>query len=113
MHELSVTRSIVAIACEHAAGQRVTRLRLQIGQLSAILPDAVRFCFEVCAAGTPLDGAALEIDEIAGRARCQDCLAEFALAVPAGRCARCGGVHVALLQGTEMKITELEVEPCA
>ena len=50
MHELSITRNIGAIVGEHARGRKVTRVRLKIGKLSAIMPDAIRFCFELHAA---------------------------------------------------------------
>jgi hypothetical protein len=33
VHELSITRNVVAIVSERAAGQRVTRVRLEIGRL--------------------------------------------------------------------------------
>ena len=67
MHELSITRNVVAIVSERAAGQRVTRVRLEIGRLSAVVPDSIRFCFDICAQGTPLEGAELEIVESAGQ----------------------------------------------
>ena len=52
MHELSITRSVVAIVTERAAGARVTRVRLEVGRLSAMMPEAIRFCFDLCAQGT-------------------------------------------------------------
>lgn len=113
MHELSVTRSVVAIVSERAAGQRVTRVRLEIGKLSAIMPEAIRFCFGVCAESTPAAGAALEIDEIAGKGHCARCRAEVALEVLVGRCPLCGSPDLQVLAGQEMKIKEMEVEPCA
>jgi hydrogenase nickel incorporation protein HypA/HybF len=113
MHELSITRNVVAIVAERAAGQRVTRVRLQIGCLSAVLPDAIRFCFDICAADTPLAGARLEIDEIGGRGRCDDCGAETALSIPAGRCPACGAAGLRLIAGQELNIKEMEVESCA
>jgi hydrogenase nickel incorporation protein HypA/HybF len=113
MHELSITRNVVAIVAERAAGLRVTRVRLQIGSLSAILPDAIRFCFEICAADTPLAGARLEIDEIAGRGLCDDCGFDTALNVPVGRCPGCGAGHLRLIAGQELNIKEMEVESCA
>ncbi len=113
MHELSITRSVVAAVAERAAGLRVMRVRLEIGRLSAIMPDAVRFCFDVCSRGTPLEGAELEIVEIAGRARCELCDAEVPLAVPAGRCCECGAPRLKVIAGEELKIKEMEVEPCA
>jgi hydrogenase nickel incorporation protein HypA/HybF len=66
MHELGITRNIVAIVSEQAGEQRVIRIRLTIGKLSAIMPDAIRFCFDVCAKNTPLEGALLEIDQPPG-----------------------------------------------
>ena len=73
MHELSIASGIVEICAERAGDARVTRVRLEIGQLSAVMPDAVRFCFDVCARNTVLEGAALEIVETPGRAVCRDC----------------------------------------
>ena len=67
MHELSITRNVVAIVSERAVGQRVTRVRLEIGRLSAVVPDSIRFCFDICAQGTPLEGAELEIVESGGQ----------------------------------------------
>ena len=77
MHELSITRNVVAICAEQARG-KVTRVTLEIGKLSAVLPEAVRFCFDVCAKGTPIEGARLEIIETPGRGRCRDCGGEVA-----------------------------------
>jgi hydrogenase nickel incorporation protein HypA/HybF len=113
MHELSITRSVVAIVAERAAGRRVTRVRLEIGCLSAVMPDAIRFCFDVCAADTPLAGATLEIDAIPGRGRCHDCGADIGLTMLAGRCPCCGAASLELLTGQELTIKEMEVESCA
>ena len=77
MHELGITRNIVAIVGEAAGGRRVTRVTLEIGKLSGVMADAVAFCFDVVAQGTALEGASLEILEIDGRARCEACGIEF------------------------------------
>ncbi|HAJ64667.1 MAG TPA: hydrogenase maturation nickel metallochaperone HypA, partial [Cyanobacteria bacterium UBA8543] len=66
MHELGITQNIVAIAAEHANGAKVKRVSLEIGKLSAIMPEAVHFCFDICCQGTVLEGAKLEIIEIPG-----------------------------------------------
>ena len=65
MHELGIAQEVVALVAEHAQG-KVTRVVLEIGKLSAILPDAVRFCFDLCSEGTVVAGAQLEIIEIPG-----------------------------------------------
>jgi hydrogenase nickel incorporation protein HypA/HybF len=88
-------------------------VKLEIGCLSAVMPDAIRFCFDVCAADTPLAGARLEIDEIQGRARCDRCGREFALTALAGRCPSCGEAGLQVIAGRELNIKEMEVESCA
>ncbi|MFM8295172.1 MAG: hydrogenase/urease maturation nickel metallochaperone HypA, partial [Microcystaceae cyanobacterium] len=45
MHELGITQSLIEIALDHAQGQTVTRVILEIGQLTAISPEAIAFCF--------------------------------------------------------------------
>lgn len=112
MHELGITRNIVAIVAEHANGAKVQRVSLEIGKLSAIMPDAVRFCFDVCCQGTVLEGAKLEIIEIPGLARCRHCGAEVFLEQPFGICS-CGSVELDLINGEELKIKEMEIESCA
>ncbi len=113
MHELSITRNVVAILSERAAGQRVIRVRLEIGCLTAVMPDAIRFCFDICAVDTPVAGAALEIDEIPGLGCCDDCGCEVRLNALTGRCPRCGTANLRLIAGQELNIKEMEVESCA
>ena len=108
MHELGITRSVVAICSEHAHGSPVRRVTLEIGELSAVLPESVRFCFDVCAKGTLLEGASLEIIEVPGAALCRDCGAEVRLSRPYGRCV-CGSANLRLVAGEELNIREMEV----
>ncbi|MBL8205874.1 MAG: hydrogenase maturation nickel metallochaperone HypA [Blastocatellia bacterium] len=107
MHELGITRSVVAICAEHANGTRVKRVTLEIGKLSAILPDAVRFCFDICAKGTVVEGAQLEIIEIPGMAICRQCQRPVPLVQPFGRC-DCGSNDLEQIAGHELKVKEME-----
>lgn len=66
MHELSLTRNVVSIVAEHAAGRKVRRVRLAIGPLACVERRALSFCFEIVAEGTPLAGAALEFLDAEG-----------------------------------------------
>ncbi|MEH2448765.1 MAG: hydrogenase maturation nickel metallochaperone HypA [Nostoc sp.] len=109
MHELGITQNIVAIVTEHAKGTKVQRVLLEIGKLSAIMPDAIRFCFDICTQGTVLEGATLEVLEIPGLGRCRQCGAEIALNKPFGIC-NCGSVQLDLITGEELKIKEIEIE---
>ena len=72
MHELGIMMEVLDVVAQKSAGARVRRIRLEVGRLSAVLPDALRFCFDAAAAGTVAEGANLEIIEVPGRARCRD-----------------------------------------
>lgn len=109
MHELGITQNIVAIVSENARGRRVKRVVLEIGKLSAIMPDAVRFCFDVCSQGTVLEGALLEIKEISGLGCCRRCGTHIVLIKPFGRC-DCGSLELDLIAGEELKIKAIEID---
>ncbi len=109
MHEMGITQSIVAIVAEQADGRKVKRVTLEIGKLAAVMPDAVRFCFDVVAQGSALDGAALVIIEIPGRARCLECGSDVMLTEIFGRCS-CGSRKLERLAGQELNIKSMELE---
>ncbi|MBA3339421.1 MAG: hydrogenase maturation nickel metallochaperone HypA [Geodermatophilaceae bacterium] len=108
MHELSITQSVVDVVTRRTGTDRVAKVHLQIGKLSGIVPDSVRFCFELIAADTPLAGAVLEIDEPRGQGRCQTCGEEFELHDLILLCP-CGSADVALVGGTELAVKSVEV----
>ncbi|MFF5077280.1 hydrogenase maturation nickel metallochaperone HypA [Actinoplanes sp. NPDC000266] len=108
MHELSITQSIVDICCDRAAGRRVVSVRVLIGALTAVLPDAMHFCFDVATRGTAAEGARLDIERRAGAVHCQDCgadteLTDFLLLCP------CGSADVRVVAGNELHIVSMEV----
>jgi len=108
MHELAITRNIVAIVGEAAQGRRVTRVTLEIGKLSGVMAEAIAFCFEAVVAGTPLGDAALDIRAIEGRGQCRECGAEFVAKTLFAACP-CGSRHVQRLAGEELKIRAIEL----
>ena len=108
MHELGIALQVVDVLAERAQGARVTRVVLEVGALSAVLPDALRFCFGLATEGTVAEGAQLEIVEKPGRARCCACGGELELSRPFGRCA-CGSSELEWVAGEELRIFEMEV----
>jgi hydrogenase nickel incorporation protein HypA/HybF len=112
MHELGITRNIVAIVGERAHGQKVLRVTLEVGRLSGMLGEAIRFCFDICSQGTVLEGAQLQIIDVAGRGHCTSCGAEPPLAARLGRCPSCREPTLQIVAGSELKIREMEVESC-
>ncbi|MEM9542173.1 MAG: hydrogenase maturation nickel metallochaperone HypA [Cyanobacteria bacterium P01_E01_bin.42] len=109
MHELGITRNIVAIACDCARGAPIRRIQVEIGRLSAIESEAVRFCFDICAEETLAERAELEIIETPGRGRCRACDRELEMDLPYGRCT-CGSTQIEIIQGQELTIKELETD---
>ena len=107
MHELGIALQVVDVLAERAGGQRVRRVVLEVGMLSAVLPDSLRFCFELATQGTLAEGAQLEIVEKPGLARCVACDAQLELRRPYGQCG--GGTELEWVSGEELRIFEMEV----
>jgi hydrogenase nickel incorporation protein HypA/HybF len=109
MHELSIAQAIVDVAARHAAGSRVERVQVRIGHLRQVVPSALAFSFELCARGTPVDGAELEIEHVPIVVACRTCGAE---SEPAGfplACGACGGLAVDVERGEELQVESLEL----
>jgi hydrogenase nickel incorporation protein HypA/HybF len=109
MHELGITRNIIGIVSEAADGRSVRRVTLEIGKLSGVMADAIAFCFDAVAKGTPLEGAKLDIREIDGRGECSVCGAEFAMLTLYTPCP-CGSRSSVRLRGEELKVKTMELE---
>jgi hydrogenase nickel incorporation protein HypA/HybF len=112
MHELSITRNIVAIVSEAARGHRVRTVTLEVGALSGVMADSIAFCFGVVSAETPVAGARLDIRKIDGRGRCRLCGSEFPAPALYSPCP-CGSRDVELIGGEELNIKSLELEEAA
>lgn len=107
MHELAIAESVVSAVMERVSGP-VSVVRLRVGQMSGVVPDALTFCFDLATVGTPLEGAVLEIEEQQGRASCRTCGEEFLMADAFLLC-ECGSADVQLLAGRELSVMSVEV----
>jgi hydrogenase nickel incorporation protein HypA/HybF len=108
MHELAIAESVVSTVLERTEGRRVTLVRLRVGRLAGVVPDALTFCFDVATTGTALEGAALELVEELGRAHCRTCAGDFELTDAFLLCP-CGSADVEVLSGRELSVTSVEV----
>jgi len=113
MHELSITQSIVEDIADRLGDTRVTKVTLEIGRLSGIVVDSIRFCFDLVAEGTTLEGARLVVHEPAGRVSCPFCQIQFDTSDPIVLCPDCGTSEVSVLAGRELRIKSVEVITCA
>ena len=113
MHEMALCRSIIDMIDEQAAAQgfrTVKTIRLIIGTLSHVEPEALEFGFDVASRGTLAEGAALEIERPGGQAFCMVCETTVPLAQRFDPCPQCGGHQLVVTAGEEMRVKELEVE---
>jgi len=113
MHELSIALSLIEAATEKAeflGAVRVEALHLKLGPLSGVVSEALRFSFELAAAGTPIEGARLEIEEIPVVVFCQTCKAEQQLpSIQCFRCPVCDTPTPDVVRGRELELAALEV----
>lgn len=113
MHEFALAESIVEIVSEeaHKQGFRAVRvLRLQIGALANVEPEALQFCFDAVSSGTVAEGAALDILRTPAQGWCRDCCKTVSLEERFGPCPECGRTYVEMTSGDELRLAELEVE---
>jgi hydrogenase nickel incorporation protein HypA/HybF len=108
VHELAITESVVDAVRERLPGHRVTCVKLEIGALSGVVADSVRFCFDLVTEGTSLEGAKLEIAQPPAVCHCRTCVSDFEPAGPFAICP-CGSADVAVLAGEDLRITSVQV----
>jgi hydrogenase nickel incorporation protein HypA/HybF len=61
VHEIGILQDIMEIVEARTGGAPVKRLVLEVGKLTCVLPDALRFCFDIATEGTLMEGAELMI----------------------------------------------------
>ena len=110
MHELAITESVVDAVTERLPDAKITCVHLEIGALSGVVADSVRFCFDLVTEGTNLEGARLEITETAGRCHCKVCGSDFEPDGPIAICP-CGSIEINVVSGQELKISSVQCLP--
>ncbi len=110
MHELSVASAVLNTAIKHAGPRSVSVVSLRIGKLRQVVPDSLRFYFEIVSRDTVCEGARLALEEIDARLACSDCAHEWEPEILAFRCPRCESATVRVLAGEELEVDYIEVE---
>lgn len=115
MHELSIAQQLVETVGEALARERSARLlsvRLLVGSLSGVAPEALLFCYDVASRGTALEGSQLQIVSVPATLACESCGRETPLVEDnlSFACLSCGSVAVRLVGGRELQIESMQVE---
>jgi hydrogenase nickel incorporation protein HypA/HybF len=113
MHELSIMDGALAIVlerAEQAGAKRIHRVRLRIGALSGVVPDALQFAFEALVPGTLAEAARLDIEAVPARFWCASCQAEFQSDDMFAECPDCHRPSGDLRAGREMEVASMEID---
>ena len=113
MHEFSIARSLLEIVEQETlpyGGVKVVNVKLRIGKLSGVMPDALRFAFEILSEGGITEGASLLIEEVPVELYCHQCNTASTVDDPFLVCPHCKGREVEMRAGRELEITEMKIE---
>ena len=113
MHEMGIAIQIVEIATASIPADmqhsRVAKVNLKVGKLAAVVPESLKFCFQVATKDTPLEEAVLSIEEVPVVATCNDCEKEWTISTPAFNCPACNSGSLEILSGRELDIESIEL----
>lgn len=112
MHEAGLAQTALEVAAARArerGATRVHRLTLRVGDLSGVVPEALRFALEALSPGTLADGAAFAITVVPVECHCPACDRPFRPADVVYACPQCGRLSSDIRQGHELELVELEV----
>ena len=111
MHELSLISNIISIITDTAREHnlsKVTRIRLVIGEMRQVEPEALQWAFHAAAAGSVCENAELAIEWRKVKIKCHKCSKESELDEYICRCPRCGDSDVEITNGREFTVSGLE-----
>ena len=113
MHEYPITLSIVQISNEEAlkhGANKITEIRLKIGELSGLVPESLQIYFDMISQGTLSEGAKLVVEKIPIKFRCNDCGNESGVIGGIYKCPKCDSKDIKIINGNEYMIDSMEVE---
>jgi hydrogenase nickel incorporation protein HypA/HybF len=113
MHEMALCQGLVRILEEQATAHdysRVKLVRVEVGPLATVEPEALRFCFGAATRGTLAENAKLDIITMPASAWCFSCGETVTISERNGVCPNCGSYQLQVTGGDELRIKELEVD---
>jgi len=110
MHELSVVRALLDQVRAHAPdGASVRYVRLRVGPMQSIVPEALRYAWQAATNQTTLDRAELIVEYMPWRLSCAVCGRQWDSDEPYAPCA-CGFDQPALSGSDELTLLAIEVD---
>ncbi len=112
MHEMSIAQSIINIVDEYMSeedGRKLIEVAVEVGELVAVVPESLTFCYEALVDSTPYQGSKLLINVLPLQARCSHCDHTFRIEKFNFICPNCKSNQISVLSGQELRISHLEV----
>ncbi len=112
MHEISIMQGTLELALQTAqdsAARHIHCLRLRVGAMTGVVPDALQFAFEALREGTIASEARLEIETVPATCWCPNCQQEFEARDWLQQCPNCQGLSAELRHGLELELASMEV----
>ena len=114
MHELYIAECVLNSTQEslpdNVLSESVQEIHVQVGQLDAVVPEALTFSFDAIKGSYGMPKAELTIETIGVLCRCSDCDYEFTIDLPLFLCPNCGSGQVKVLQGRGITLTRIIAE---
>lgn len=114
MHEVGLLNQALELAEEAARKEgavRILKLKLRVGALAGVVPEAMAFAFEVAAQGTLAEGGEFEWEAVPVLCACPNGCPDFAPDDAAVfLCPVCGKASWLVKEGRELDLVEIEVE---
>lgn len=108
MHELGLCASIVDAVSQRAGDRPVARVRIRVGRLHHVHPEAFDQSFAVAAMGSVAEDAEAELVLVPVAVRCGSCGATTEADELPSACSACGGVDLEIVGGDELILESLE-----
>jgi hydrogenase nickel incorporation protein HypA/HybF len=110
---MSIAQTLLELVSEesqHHGLKQVKVIKLQVGTLAAVVPEALNFCFELLSRDTIASGGTLDIETVPAVARCPECQMLFEVENLVFLCPQCGGPTMDLVSGRELTLVSIEGE---
>lgn len=112
MHEVSLMEQTLALAVQaarDAGASRIHQIRLRIGRLAGVEPEALGLAFQIVTEGTIAEGAGLEVESVPIHCYCSDCGQGFDPSDMVFACPTCGRCSSDIRTGQELELASLEI----
>jgi hydrogenase nickel incorporation protein HypA/HybF len=113
MHEMAITQEIVNVVDDARLGAgdntHVIKVVIKIGKFTAVVPDCIKFYYDMMTENTPMHGAELEFVVVPTIVKCKSCSVDFEFEEVSFICPECGGSDTEIISGRELLVESIEV----